>query len=170
MTCPSADLHATDPSYPGKNLQGSAHTPSFLIPKPPPESSHMSGVPFPTLPGIEALRYTRVDGEHRHVQVRGDKIIVFSDNIFALREYAQRLRRPFIFGGTSHAERTRVLAAFKRNPEACASTLCRPFQPPLASQDSWPQLLISVPNSHSLSSTSCTGITSNARQGIDRIT
>ncbi|CAK0736769.1 General transcription and DNA repair factor IIH helicase subunit xpb2 [Coccomyxa viridis] len=52
-----------------------------------------------------------------HEQVRGDKIIVFSDNIFALREYAQRLRRPFIFGGTSHAERTRVLAAFKRNPE-----------------------------------------------------
>ena len=51
------------------------------------------------------------------MQVRGDKIIVFSDNIFALREYAQRLRRPFIFGGTSHAERTRVLAAFKRNPE-----------------------------------------------------
>ena len=49
--------------------------------------------------------------------MRGDKIIVFSDNIFALREYAQRLRRPFIFGGTSHAERTRVLAAFKRNPE-----------------------------------------------------
>ena len=42
---------------------------------------------------------------------------MFSDNIFALREYAQRLRRPFIFGGTSHAERTRVLAAFKRNPE-----------------------------------------------------
>lgn len=52
------------------------------------------------------------------VQVRGDKIIVFSDNIFALREYAQRLRKPFIYGGTSHQERTRVLAAFKRNPEA----------------------------------------------------
>jgi len=51
-------------------------------------------------------------------QVRGDKIIVFSDNIFALREYAQRLRKPFIYGGTSHQERTRVLAAFKRNPEA----------------------------------------------------
>ncbi len=51
------------------------------------------------------------------MQVRGDKIIVFSDNIFALREYAQRLRKPFIYGGTSHQERTRVLAAFKRNPE-----------------------------------------------------
>lgn len=50
-------------------------------------------------------------------QVRGDKIIVFSDNIFALREYAQRLRKPFIYGGTSHQERTRVLAAFKRSSE-----------------------------------------------------
>ncbi len=50
-------------------------------------------------------------------QVRGDKIIVFSDNIFALREYAQRLRKPFIYGGTSHQERTRVLAAFKRSAE-----------------------------------------------------
>ena len=50
-------------------------------------------------------------------QVRGDKVIVFSDNIFALREYATRLRKPFIYGGTSHQERTRVLAAFKRNAE-----------------------------------------------------
>lgn len=70
--------------------------------------------------------------------MRGDKIIVFSDNIFALREYAQRLRRPFIFGGTSHAERTRVLAAFKRNPEA------RPPSPPAPTlsghvmHDLWP--------------------------------
>ena len=43
---------------------------------------------------------------------------MFSDNIFALREYATRLRKPFIYGATSHAERTRVLAAFKRNSEA----------------------------------------------------
>jgi len=66
------------------------------------------------------------------MQVRGDKIIVFSDNIFALREYAQRLRRPFIFGGTSHAERTRVLAAFKRNPEVQSPFL-------LAINPIWPQ-------------------------------
>ena len=50
--------------------------------------------------------------------MRGDKVIVFSDNIFALREYATRLRKPFIYGATSHQERTRVLAAFKRNSEA----------------------------------------------------
>jgi DNA excision repair protein ERCC-3 len=51
-----------------------------------------------------------------HERVRRDKVIVFSDNIFALREYAVRLRRPFIYGGTGHAERTRVLARFKSDP------------------------------------------------------
>ena len=50
-------------------------------------------------------------------QVRGDKIIVFSDNIFSLRNYAVVLKKPFIYGGTSHAERTRVLHAFKHNPQ-----------------------------------------------------
>lgn len=35
-----------------------------------------------------------------HEQQRGDKIIVFSDNLFALREYATKLRKPFIYGPT----------------------------------------------------------------------
>ncbi len=52
-----------------------------------------------------------------YAQVRGDKIIVFSDNIFSLRNYAVVLKKPFIYGGTSHAERTRVLHAFKHNPQ-----------------------------------------------------
>ena len=50
-------------------------------------------------------------------EARGDKVIVFSDNIYALREYAVRMRRPFIYGATGHQERTRVLHAFKHNPE-----------------------------------------------------
>lgn len=33
-----------------------------------------------------------------HERVRGDKVIVFSDNIFALREYAVKLGKPFIYG------------------------------------------------------------------------
>lgn len=53
---------------------------------------------------------------HGWLQVRKDKIIVFSDNIFALREYATRLRKPFIYGATSHPERTRILHAFKHDP------------------------------------------------------
>lgn len=52
-----------------------------------------------------------------HERIRGDKIIVFSDNLFALREYATRLRRPFICGATSHADRTRILYNFKNNPQ-----------------------------------------------------
>lgn len=50
-----------------------------------------------------------------HEEHRNDKIIVFSDNIFALKEYAVRMRRPFLYGGTSHRERTQVLAAFKNS-------------------------------------------------------
>ena len=49
-----------------------------------------------------------------HDSVRRDKVIVFSDNIFALKEYATRLNKPFIYGGTSHAERTQV-----RTPSLC---------------------------------------------------
>ncbi|CAK9278092.1 unnamed protein product [Sphagnum jensenii] len=52
-----------------------------------------------------------------HEQQRGDKIIVFSDNLFALREYATKLRKPFIYGPTSHHERTRILYAFKHSPD-----------------------------------------------------
>ncbi len=40
---------------------------------------------------------------------RGDKIIVFSDNVFALEAYAMKLKKPFIHGGTAHVERMRIL-------------------------------------------------------------
>lgn len=52
-----------------------------------------------------------------HEQQRGDKIIVFSDNLFALREYATKLRKPCIYGATSHQERTHILNAFKHSPQ-----------------------------------------------------
>ncbi|XP_042455667.1 general transcription and DNA repair factor IIH helicase subunit XPB1-like isoform X1 [Zingiber officinale] len=48
-----------------------------------------------------------------HEQQRGDKIIVFADNLFALTAYAMKLRKPMIYGATSHTERTRILEAFK---------------------------------------------------------
>ncbi|XP_004308733.1 PREDICTED: DNA repair helicase XPB2-like [Fragaria vesca subsp. vesca] len=48
-----------------------------------------------------------------HEEQRGDKIIVFADNLFALTEYAMKLRKPMIYGATSHAERTKILQAFK---------------------------------------------------------
>lgn len=35
-----------------------------------------------------------------HERARGDKIIVFADNLFALTEYAMKLRKPMIYGAT----------------------------------------------------------------------
>ncbi|KAF9466531.1 DNA helicase [Collybia nuda] len=47
---------------------------------------------------------------------RGDKIIVFSDNVFALEAYARRLGKLFIHGGTGQVERMRVLSQFQSSP------------------------------------------------------
>ncbi|KAL8672731.1 MAG: hypothetical protein Q9168_002821 [Polycauliona sp. 1 TL-2023] len=46
---------------------------------------------------------------------RGDKIIVFSDNVYALQSYAKKLQKFFIYGGTSQAERLRVLENFQHS-------------------------------------------------------
>ncbi|KAL2902058.1 General transcription and DNA repair factor IIH helicase subunit XPB1 [Bienertia sinuspersici] len=48
-----------------------------------------------------------------HERERSDKIIVFADNLFALTEYATKLKKPMIYGATSHVERTKILEAFK---------------------------------------------------------
>ncbi|KAK9451964.1 P-loop containing nucleoside triphosphate hydrolase protein [Limtongia smithiae] len=48
---------------------------------------------------------------------RGDKIIVFSDNVYALQAYAQKLKKFFIYGGTSQQERMNILQNFQLNPE-----------------------------------------------------
>ncbi|OMJ26266.1 putative DNA repair helicase ercc3 [Smittium culicis] len=49
-------------------------------------------------------------------QNRGDKIIVFVDNVYALKAYAQKLKLPYIYGGTSQQERMRILHQFQHNP------------------------------------------------------
>lgn len=46
-------------------------------------------------------------------EAEGDKIMVFSDNVFALSHYAVTLKKPFIYGQTSHEERKRILQAFR---------------------------------------------------------
>ena len=48
---------------------------------------------------------------------RGDKIIVFSDNVFALEAYAKKLVKPYIHGGTAQIERMRILQHFQHNPQ-----------------------------------------------------
>ncbi|KAI0007222.1 cytochrome P450 [Xylariaceae sp. FL0662B] len=48
---------------------------------------------------------------------RGDKIIVFSDNVYALEAYAKKLMKPFLYGGTSNAERQEILEWFRNLPQ-----------------------------------------------------
>ncbi|KAH7323225.1 P-loop containing nucleoside triphosphate hydrolase protein, partial [Stachybotrys elegans] len=53
----------------------------------------------------------------KHHESRGDKIIVFSDNVFALEVYAKKLMKPFPFGGTGNAERQEILDYFRNSPD-----------------------------------------------------
>lgn len=48
---------------------------------------------------------------------RGDKIIVFSDNVYALQAYALKLGKPFIYGGTPQQERMTILKNFQYNDQ-----------------------------------------------------
>ncbi|CUM64601.1 uncharacterized protein PRCAT00002209001 [Priceomyces carsonii] len=53
---------------------------------------------------------------HYH-EKRGDKIIVFSDNVYALQEYALKLGKPFIYGSTPQQERMKILQNFQHNDQ-----------------------------------------------------
>jgi DNA excision repair protein ERCC-3 len=46
---------------------------------------------------------------------RGDKIIVFSDNVYALKAYAEKLGKAYIYGETAQQERLRILENFQHN-------------------------------------------------------
>ena len=48
---------------------------------------------------------------------RGDKVIVFSDNVYALQRYALKLKKFYIFGGTPQSERLRVLENFQHSDQ-----------------------------------------------------
>lgn len=50
-------------------------------------------------------------------EARGDKIIVFSDELYSLKQYALKLKKVFIYGGTGQAERMQVLENFQHNPD-----------------------------------------------------
>ncbi|KAL0119201.1 hypothetical protein PUN28_009648 [Cardiocondyla obscurior] len=51
----------------------------------------------------------------RYHEKRGDKTIVFSDNVFALKHYAIKMNKPYIYGPTSQSERIQILQNFKFN-------------------------------------------------------
>tara|TARA_R110002003_G_scaffold161_1_gene13780 strand:- start:6974 stop:9388 length:2415 start_codon:yes stop_codon:yes gene_type:complete len=46
---------------------------------------------------------------------RGDKIIVFSDNVYALEKYSRKLGKAYIYGATPQQERLRILENFQHN-------------------------------------------------------
>lgn len=48
---------------------------------------------------------------------RGDKVLVFSDNVFALETYALMLGKPYIYGGTEDTERLELLSHFQHDPK-----------------------------------------------------
>ncbi|BFY97438.1 hypothetical protein BsWGS_00478 [Bradybaena similaris] len=53
----------------------------------------------------------------RYHERRNDKIIVFSDNVFALKHYAVKLNKPYLYGPTSQNERLQILQNFQHNPK-----------------------------------------------------
>ncbi|KAI5171322.1 DNA excision repair protein ERCC-3 [Nematocida sp. LUAm3] len=50
-------------------------------------------------------------------EAQGDKIIVFSDNVYALKAYALKFGKPFIYGPTGQVERMSILHQFRTNPK-----------------------------------------------------
>jgi len=52
----------------------------------------------------------------RFHESRGDKIIVFSDHIFILKEFAKRMGRYYISGEIDMRERMQILSAFQESP------------------------------------------------------
>lgn len=53
----------------------------------------------------------------KYHEKRNDKIIVFSDNVFALKYYATTMQKPYIYGQTSIGERMQLINNFKYNPK-----------------------------------------------------
>lgn len=54
----------------------------------------------------------------RFHEARNDKILVFSDDVFALKTYAHLLGKPYIYGSTPNSERVQLLSAFQYNSNA----------------------------------------------------
>ncbi|KAJ3127241.1 hypothetical protein HK098_006606 [Nowakowskiella sp. JEL0407] len=50
-------------------------------------------------------------------EAEGDKIIVFSDNVFALKYFAETMKRPYLYGQTSMEERQKVLNLFREGKD-----------------------------------------------------
>lgn len=60
-------------------------------------------------------KFRIVDFLIRYHEQREDKIIVFIDNIFTLKHYAEKLKKPYLHGETPPHERLSILSQFKFN-------------------------------------------------------
>lgn len=72
-------------------------------------------------------------------EARGDKIIVFSDNVYALEAYAKKLKKAYIHGGTAQIERMRILQNFQHNPLSKQNNSCTSGLSLVADVDSYSQ-------------------------------
>ena len=52
----------------------------------------------------------------KYHEKRGDKVIIFSDDVVALILYSEALCKPYIYGGTTERERRDILTRFKTHP------------------------------------------------------
>ncbi|KAF4447807.1 putative DNA helicase RAD25 [Fusarium austroafricanum] len=69
-----------------------------------------------TLGAINPSKFQACQYLINYHESRGDKIIVFSDELYSLKLYALKLGKAFIYGGTGQEERIRILDHFQRNP------------------------------------------------------
>ncbi|KAJ4312674.1 DNA repair helicase RAD25 [Fusarium piperis] len=69
-----------------------------------------------TLGAINPTKFQACQYLINYHEGRGDKIIVFSDELYSLKLYALKLGKAFIYGGTGQEERIRILENFQRNP------------------------------------------------------
>lgn len=61
-------------------------------------------------------KFTAAEFLIQYHEKRGDKILLFSDDVFALRLYATKLNKGYIYGGTGERERMRLLQSFRSSP------------------------------------------------------
>jgi DNA excision repair protein ERCC-3 len=62
-------------------------------------------------------KYMSCDYLVRLHKSRGDKIIIFCDHIFSLKEYAERLKIPMIYGKVGDKERLNIISHFRDGNE-----------------------------------------------------
>ncbi|KAJ4329242.1 DNA repair helicase RAD25 [Fusarium piperis] len=69
-----------------------------------------------TLGAVNPFKFQACQYLINHHESRGDKIIVFSDDLYSLKLYAIKLGKAFIYGETPQEERMKILENFQRNP------------------------------------------------------